>query len=347
MPIVSFMPYFPDQRVDLSIAGFNVWNWWLHRERLISSTSIRAYLDRYFGLYRRTNGDGEQRIAIISREGLPTFPEEAQFAEREIGRFASALMASHLFELPVDRDIAWAICSSDNFTALYQAFNPASGDPAIAFTFGSYIRTMVTGSWGHLTFTTPQFMPDLGPCRPQKAILSNLAALCSDVRDPANRLFRSLEWLRLAFANYEGLQPPVRIVAMCTAFETLLDFPDHEKGRHFAEAVNGYLPRNSLPRTTRALGPRRVAVSDSEVGWWCRDFYDFRSRIVHGEEIRPEEFRSPRGVEQLRIALSIFEECIRGLFVELGMMREEERGMEFLYSHLREQFGLPNSVWDP
>ncbi len=243
MPIVSFMPYFPNDQVDLAVGGFNVWNWWHHRERLVADLSIRAYLDRYFGLYRRANDDVEQRTAIISRAGLPTFPEEAQFAKREIGRFASALMASHLFELPVDRDIAWAICSSDNFTALYQPFNAAAADPAISFTFGGYIRTMVTGSWDHLRFTTPQFMPDLGPCRPQETILSNLAALCPDGRDPVNRLFRSLELLRLAFANYEGLQPAARIVAMCTAFETLLDFPDREKARYFAETVNRYLRR--------------------------------------------------------------------------------------------------------
>ena len=96
------------------------------------------------------------------------------------------------------------------------------------------------------------------------------------------------------------------------------------------------------------LGPRGVAVSDNEVGWWCRGFYDFRSRIVHGEEIRPEDFRNTRGVEHLRIGLSIFEECIRGLFEELGMIREEERAMEFFWhSHWREQLGLPDNVWYP
>ncbi len=346
MPIVSFMPYFPDQQVDISIGGFNVWNWWLHREREVSIASIRAYLDRYFGLYRRTNGDVEQRIAIISREGLPAFPEQAQFAEREIGRFANALMASYLFELPADGDIAWGICSSDNFTALYQHFNPASADPAISFTFGSYIRTMVTGSWDHLTFTTPQFMPDLAPCQRQEAILSNLAALCSGVGDAANRLFRSLEWLRLAFANYDGLQPPVRIVAMSSAFETLLDLPDREKARCFAEAVNRYLPPNRLPTTTRILG--RSPVTDNEVGWWCRGFYDFRSRIVHGEEINAADYRSTRGVEHLRIALSIFEECVCGLLVELGMIQPNQRTIDFFWrSRWREQLGLPNDVWYP
>jgi hypothetical protein len=124
MPIVSFMPYYPDKEVDRATAKFHVWNWWCHREKRVPDPSVRAYLDKYFALYRRADGGVEQRIAIISPGDVGTFPEEAEFAGRQISRFAKVVMASHLFELPVENNDGRAICTSDNFVALCQEFKP-------------------------------------------------------------------------------------------------------------------------------------------------------------------------------------------------------------------------------
>jgi hypothetical protein len=166
---------------------------------------------------------------------------------------------------------------------------------------------------------------------------------------PVNRLFRSLEWVRLAFANHEGLEPSVRIVAMATAFEVLLGFPEQDKVRHFAGTVSRYIPPNRLPTTTLLWGHGRVSgVTENIVGWWCREFYNFRNRIVRGEEISETDFRNASGEEHLRIALSLFEECIWGLLIELGKMLEEERARRFFSrSRWRAQLGLPDDVWYP
>src|SRR5689334_4528466 len=110
---------------------------------------------------------------------------------------------------------------------------------------------------------------------------------------------------------------------MCTAFETLLDFPDQGKARFFSEEVNRLLPPNRLPRLSRQGKP----FDDTEVGWWCRDFYDLRSRLTHGERILGADLRIANGQEHLRIALHIFEECIYGLLQEWGILTREERIM--------------------
>jgi hypothetical protein len=86
MPIVSFMPYYPDEKVDRTAANFHLWNWWGHREKRV--------LDKYFGLY----------------------------AAIRINRCANALMASHLFE-PVEKNGDRAICPSGNFAALCPGFS--------------------------------------------------------------------------------------------------------------------------------------------------------------------------------------------------------------------------------
>jgi hypothetical protein len=81
----------------------------------------------------------------------------------------------------------------------------------------------VAGSWDYLHFVTPQFVPDM-KCEPVTTIQSQLTALCSSDQEKVVRLFRSLEWLKLTFMNYEGFPHEARPVAMCTAFETLSIF---------------------------------------------------------------------------------------------------------------------------
>ncbi len=53
-------------------------------------------------------------------------------------------------------------------------------------------------------------------------------------------------------------------------------------------------------------------------------------------------------MEHLRIALSIFEEGLRGLLIQRGRMKEEERRARFfIRSAWREELGLPEDCWYP
>src|SRR5205823_5699445 len=135
-----------------------------------------------------------------------------------------------------------------------------------------------------------------------------------------------------------------RLVSMCSAFESLLDYPDQGKARYFSEEVNRLIPANRLVRSTRQIG--RTPVADNAVGWWCRDIYALRSKIVHGEAVQPADFKTANGIDVFRVALSIFEECIWGLLLEGGRMTREEREVEFvLRSHWRDQLGLPREAF--
>jgi len=155
-------------------------------------------------------------------------------------------MASHLFE-PVEKNGGRAIYPSDNFAALCQGLSPGDTDSPISFSFGSYVRTIVTGSWDQLLFTTPQSVTDLGPGRPEETILSHLATLCPEPNGTTNRLFRSFEWIRLGFANHKGLEPAERIVAMATAFEVLLGFPEQDKSRFLQPQLIATSRRTACP----------------------------------------------------------------------------------------------------
>ena len=98
MPAVSFIPYFPDESIDTTLGDFHIRNWWRNRERLAPAANVREFLDRYFGLFRRPHGDRETRIAIVHRRDQDPFAEQQDFSA--ISRFANALMAAYLFNLP-------------------------------------------------------------------------------------------------------------------------------------------------------------------------------------------------------------------------------------------------------
>ena len=114
-------------------------------------------------------------------------------------------------------------------------------------------------------------------------------------------MFLSFDWVKLAFANYDELQYPARIVSMSAAFEILLDFPaDAGKGKYFAWIMNRLIPPNRLPLSTHPWGRRQTQVEDNEVGWWCRRFYDLRSRAVHGTGLERKDLFHASDVDHLR-----------------------------------------------
>ncbi len=349
MPVVSFMPYFPDVGVDKTYGDFRIWNWWKHREEIVTDLKVRAYLDNYFSLYTRATGEQETRIAILSQVGRAPIPEENEFAPAGLARFAKAVMMCYLFNFPRDPQAGWAACSSDNFMAVSQPFDPTMVSATPSFVYGSYVKTQVTGTWDALRFTTPQYMPNPSFCDCEEDLLARLAALCGEQDEAIERLFLSFDWVKLAFANYDELQYPARIVSMSAAFEILLDFPaDAGKGKFFAWIMNRLIPPNRLPLSTHPWGRRQTPVEDNEVGWWCRRFYDLRSRAVHGTGLERKDLFHASGVEHLRIALSIFEECLRGLLIQRGRMKEEERRARFfIRSAWREELALPEDCWYP
>lgn len=335
MPAASFIPYFPDARINRSVGEFRIWNWWNYRDKMVNDSATRAFLDGYFGLFTNARGHRERRIAVISPLNGDPFPTVTDFEIQS--RIANALLASYLFNLPATN--SWLpFCSSDNFTGLYQRFNPSGTD--VAFTFGSYFKMTVAGSREHLRFATPQFVPDMDGVTPIDEMLVPLGTFVSATTVDATRLFRSIEWLRTAFLNYEGFQPSFRAVTMCTAFETLLDLPDIEKKRRFSEAVNNLLPPNQMPKIARTVGNK--TVTDNAVGWWCGDFYELRSRIIHGEMVTESDFLyGTTRTDLLRLALYLFEECIWGFLQKWGIITQDARYLQFVWrSHWRDPLGV-------
>lgn len=323
MPVISFMPYFPDRQVNETFGDFTIWNWQNYKTRYITDLATLRYLDAYFHIFRRPDNKPEDRIAVVSTTPDGILSEEPEALKWKIGRFAAAAMLAHLAQLPADRNAGMFASSSDNFLALMQPFNLSS--TAIALQFGSYFRAdWAASGFERLHFITPQYVPDPGAGLRDDELWGYLAILCSMDSDEIRRVFRALDWVRFAFTNFTEHPYEARIISMATAYEILLDMPEEQKAEHFSKLLNGLLPQNRLP-VSRKLVDRgkkgKKVIDDNAVGWWCRHFYELRSRIIHGDKVQLLECFTD-GADDLKVALDLFVECIWGLRGKLGIVTE-------------------------
>lgn len=327
MSVVTFMPYFPDREIDETFGDFHLWNWFHGKNKYIGDQALLAYLDSYFAIYKQPDGKQEDRIAIVESAESDILTGKTVDSSL-MGRFTGAIMLAHLSILPVDPNDSLFVSTPDNFIAFHQPFDMNVPGGA-ALVFGSYFQTTwAAGDINILSFVTPQYMPDPNPGLRDKKLLNGLAKACGMTDSDIERLFRSLDWVRLAFNNAPEHPYPARIVAMTTAFEILLDLPEQEKGRHFSERLKKLLPANKLPQTVKLMGHKKKPVSDNVVGWWCRDFYSLRSRVVHGVALTKSDFIT-NGTDNLKIALYLYLECVRGVLAKAGIFSALERIEEF------------------
>ncbi len=102
--------------------------------------------------------------------------------------------------------------------------------------------------------------------------------------DDARRLARAIEWLRLAWLNTSDLTPDLRIPALRSGFEALLD---GEKTPKLARSLRALLSDDSPSVVrewthTRTKEPTCRALTDIE--WWFWKFSFLRNELMHGGE---------------------------------------------------------------
>ena len=122
------------------------------------------------------------------------------------------------------------------------------------------------------------------------------------------RLFRSLEWFRLAHTEANNVSEASRLVMMCTAFEILLDFPEDKKSVYFAEQVDKRLKKDSS--VTEPRKHRNTPYTRIRAAWWAYDFYQLRNKIVHGGEFKPEDGEYKDWINYSIVADLVFWELI-------------------------------------
>lgn len=149
---------------------------------------------------------------------------------------------------------------------------------------------------------------------------SALYRLLGEDTAKARRLGRSIDWLELVWRNADALDLNLRIAALHSGFETLLDKPADTTAA--ARALSHLLDPADVetrPRplwTTRRGRPIENAVSD--LAWWYVQFAQLRNAILHGDPITSEHHHDDLGRAHLWVAEETFRRAIRETVAAAG-----------------------------
>jgi hypothetical protein len=147
-------------------------------------------------------------------------------------------------------------------------------------------------SHNRITFQRP-FAAQVGVLRPDIGVLRAFDGVLRGefTVEQRKRIKRSLDWFRFAHGASARMPHATRVVMMMTAFEILLGLKNASK-YEFATVVRDRIPPSGMRFATR-IGKTKNGekpFSRSFPEWWAVDYYDLRSRIVHGQEMHDPDF---------------------------------------------------------
>lgn len=201
--------------------------------------------------------------------------------------------------------------SVEVFQLITQNFNPE--DDYIAVRAGS----VLSGGWkiGEISFPKP-WSTGGSFGTPDRELIEGFNKVFDSTfsRDIRERLFRSLEWFRLAHVENDEVSPLSKIVMMTTAFEILLQFPREGKRRYFVDYMEKNIASDTFNKGSRTTDKGKT-FQLSLAGCWAWDFYDLRSHIVHGDHVNPDQLKYETShrdwLTHLIVADLVFWECIK------------------------------------
>ncbi|HYK87231.1 MAG TPA: hypothetical protein VE398_00565 [Acidobacteriota bacterium] len=216
---------------------------------------------------------------------------------------------------------SWGPPSANRFELITQNFQV--GDDHVAVRAGSLLSAGY--QLGQITFPEPWAMGG-GLFDYDKRLLDGF----NKVFEPAfpaatrDRLFRSLEWFRLAHMEGAEVSDLSRIVMLATAFEILLQFPQEGKRQHFIKYAESVIASPAFKTGVR-MNPRGKSFTYSLAGCWASDFYELRSKIVHGDAVTSTEVVYKDWITQFVVADMVFWECMVRTLFDHGCLGDDVR----------------------
>ncbi|MBA7545069.1 hypothetical protein ES705_37431 [subsurface metagenome] len=141
------------------------------------------------------------------------------------------------------------------------------------------------------------------------------------LKDLRERIFRSLEWFRIAHTNNSKVSKFAKIIMMATTFEILLRFPENNKKQYFAEFIDAHVVSNRFIKKKRK-DKRGKVHTHTLAGFWSFDFYELRSRIVHGSVVSPTDLMYNPKISHLEVADILCLEYIIREFIRENCFKE-------------------------
>jgi hypothetical protein len=319
---IMFLPWITFTR-DFAIGPVRLWDYSRRAGEEITNPTVASHLAKYFGSYVDHDGTPVKSLTICSH-GQTDLRALKSDERREMRRAADVLVFG-----TIAPQAKVAVCagnptigppSANIFELVGQRFTP--GDEWLAIRAGSAVHTW---NISQVQFSIPKPWATGGTFgSPDEALLDALGNMLLSRPPVAARVFRSLEWYRMAKVEDDQISLLTRAVMMATAFEILLEFPQQGKRRHFVDYVEREIADPKCKRETRTHEGGRV-FDLSLPGCWAWDFYDLRSRIVHGDEVRPQDLLFKDWITHLIVADLMFLLCMQALLFEMKFLGEAWR----------------------
>lgn len=303
---VAFLPWLGWER-EIAVGPVRLLSFRLED---VTDPMVREYLARYFPRYTEVDGSPLRNLVFARQEGVGGFRYHTD-AERITLRRAAAIVAFsaiteawavrivHHNEIPVP--------SADSFQLLFQCF--AAGSNFVDVKAG---RAHHTWPIDEVMFTRPWAASAVfgGPDPHSVEALSKLLQDPGDIApDFVQRVWQAVEWFRLAHLDGAEQSDEAKLVTMAIAFESLLALPDFGKQVEFATNVQTLVRDNEMGRGVRVKrSGEQLGLSLS--GCWAWDFYEVRSRLVHGDAVPSSALVEVSGMPYLVVADLVFRECL-------------------------------------
>ena len=297
----------------ISIGDWGVAPWQEATEH-IESDIARGSLSEAICRYRKDRQTAKDSAALILRASGrldPVTPQE----RADIRDVINVIAFSHLVDNwgPLAR-------TAENFEYVFLQIPEQILSEGFAYASGSVVRIQVTTSAGvNKVFYAPDYVHVPMASKPDRTMLGLLTQVYESLEnlELRARVLRSLDFVRLAYANADSFDEKTRIVLLCTAFETLFRVNRRRKAEPIAQGIDELLGK-SLPQFSRVGRDGE----HTRFGWFFRDLYDLRNRIMHGDAVGEVNFIFANPTEKqsrFLIGVDLFQHALEEYLYQAGI----------------------------
>lgn len=288
MSEVHFLPW-AEIKTTILIGPVAITPWKSAREGL--AADVRSFLDEYFRQHVTHDGRpvNDISIATVGSSAIADLTsKQRRVIRRAIDALTFASTIPNLRMIVSTTNTSIGVANSERFQLVTQVFKDPK--PFISISSGGTVH-----GWdiNRIHFCTP-WHAGSSFYRTDEELVTALGALLNHRRNAAlrERIFRAIEWFRLAHTGSDETSDESRVVMMATAFEILLEPKDRfQKRLLMTQALHNLTARDNLKLKVVTIGKKTLKLN--AVAAWLDRFYQLRNAIVHGERITPGRLRYP------------------------------------------------------
>jgi hypothetical protein len=327
---IYYLPWVGD-KIDESIKIGNIefWPYYKNAAKRLDK-GVKTQLDKLFKSYVDQEGSPLKEIIMCSyateKLGEPLNEKQRDELLDAVNALVFSSIAPHIVSDAISNNWSFLPPTSNVFELIYTA---------LSIDDEFFIPSNPKSIWhiGDDVFHKPL---NLGgnSWTIEKKLVMGFNEYLSKVKDfnERDRLFRSLEWFRLAYAGGTQVSDFSKVVMLATAFEIFFGIgqEDGNKSSKFAEEVeecvtNKHAKVKDFYKEKRDIGKKGKPkyLTRTLAGWWAWDFYKLRNGIVHGDAVPPENlYYKYNHILHFIIADLVFWRCVKSRLYDLGFIEK-------------------------